>query len=296
MSATHASPIIVLGAARSGTKLLRGMLAEAAGVAMVPYDVNYLWRAADPACQDDELCAQKLTSQVADRLRRSLNRAAGLSKNARGTFVEKSVSNVLRIPYVLRALPEARFVHLLRDGRDVTESAMRCWQSPPAAGYALRKAFSFPWAQCFSYGVRQAGRSLIRLVGRGPAPCWGPCYRGMQHDARNLPLAEVCAWQWRRCVEAYERDRQLLAPERRVEVRYEELVSQPTETLTRVLNELALPARSVSIDAAAHGVKPDLRGGHRRLAAAQRTAIDGVLGLALVRHGYLNSPTHRSAA
>src|SRR4051812_20775701 len=37
-------PVIVIGAARSGTKLLRDSLATHADVARVPYDVNYVWR------------------------------------------------------------------------------------------------------------------------------------------------------------------------------------------------------------------------------------------------------------
>ena len=37
-------PIVLIGAARSGTKILRDALATALGVPQVPYDVGYVWR------------------------------------------------------------------------------------------------------------------------------------------------------------------------------------------------------------------------------------------------------------
>ena len=36
--------VIIIGAARSGTKYLRDVLATAPNAARVPYDINYIWR------------------------------------------------------------------------------------------------------------------------------------------------------------------------------------------------------------------------------------------------------------
>ncbi len=292
MAQSPTSPIILLGAARSGTKLLRGMIADSAQTPAVPYDVNYLWRAAAPDWPDDALPAERMTGKHARKLTYRLRRAAG----GDGVFVEKTVSNVLRIPYLLRAAPDARFVHLVRDGRDVIESAMRCWKSPPSTGYALRKALNFPWASCFAYGLRHAASSALRAAGHGPTPCWGPCYPGMREDARRLKLSEVCAWQWRCCVEAYERDRALIPPERRVEVRYESLVADPVRTLDRLLADLDQPATAVAIKSAARRVAAGSSGHHRQLPAADRTAVDRIAGGALIRLGYLQPSATRSAA
>ncbi len=292
MAQTPTSPIILLGAARSGTKLLREIIAVSARTPAVPYDVNYLWRAAAPEWPDDALPAERMTRQHARRLTDRLGRAAG----GEGVFIEKTVSNVLRIPYLLRGTPEARFVHLVRDGRDVIESAMRCWKAPPSTGYALRKALSFPWASCFSYGVRHVASSALRAAGRGPTPCWGPCYPGMREDAKRLTLAEVCAWQWRHCVEAYERDRDLIPPERRVEVRYESLVADPVRTLDRLMTDLDQPATAVAIKAASRRVAAGNSGRHRQLSAADRTAVDRIAGETLIRLGYLQPSATRSAA
>ena len=52
---TDAAPIILIGAARSGTKFLRDVLASAVGVKSVPYDVNYIWRHGSPNYGHDVL-------------------------------------------------------------------------------------------------------------------------------------------------------------------------------------------------------------------------------------------------
>ena len=122
-------PVVILGAARSGTKLLRSIVAASPQYAAVPHDVNYVWRTLAPQHPNDALPATALTPAKLSRVRRLLLGMAGISDGQRRQFVEKTVSNTLRVPLVDQVLPDALYVHLVRDGRDVTESALRCWQS-----------------------------------------------------------------------------------------------------------------------------------------------------------------------
>ena len=43
-------------------------------------------------------------------------------------LIDKSPRNSLKIPFILKIFPEARFIHLLRDGRDVTLSIRKEWK------------------------------------------------------------------------------------------------------------------------------------------------------------------------
>ena len=49
--------VIIIGAARSGTKYLRDVLATAPNAARVPYDINYIWRYGSESHPDDALPA-----------------------------------------------------------------------------------------------------------------------------------------------------------------------------------------------------------------------------------------------
>jgi hypothetical protein len=237
-------PVVLIGAARSGTRLLRDLLGGLPGVDVVPHDVNFLWRRGNEAWPHDALPARLATPPVAAGVRRKL---AGFGRPGR-TLVEKTVSNALRVPFVDAVLPGARYVHLVRDGRDVVASAVRQWTAGPDWRRLLRKAWE-------TRSVVDPGYLLRRFRRRGGpdgAPrVWGPAYEGVEEDLACCSLLEVCARQWVACVVEGRRGLAGLAPERVVEVRYEALVARPAEELGRIAAHLGLdPA----------GIDPELTG------------------------------------
>jgi hypothetical protein len=218
------SPIILIGAARSGTKFLRDLIGAAPGFAAVPYDVNYVWRTGNEGLDHDELDPVGLTEARRGTIRASIKALARRSDD-RDTIVEKTVSNTLRVPFVDAIFPDARFLHLVRDGRAVTESALRMWKAPPDRRGLWRKLKELPPGQ-YSY-VWWFARNYIkgRLSGREGGQVWGPRYRGILDDLARLPLEAVVARQWARSVTAATRDLAALPPERSLTIRYEDLLN-----------------------------------------------------------------------
>ena len=98
--------VIVIGAARSGTKFLRDILAAGKGVAAVPYDVNYVWRFGAESVPDDCLDPAQVTDKQRRFIRRTLPALAHMKQGE--VLVEKTVSNALRVAYVEAVLPQAR--------------------------------------------------------------------------------------------------------------------------------------------------------------------------------------------
>ena len=226
--------VFLIGAARSGTKLVRDLLGEHPDVAVVPYDINYLWRLGSEAVPHDELVAPLPTKAV-----RGVE--AELQKAKARVSVEKTVSNCLRVPAMADAFPEARFILLLRDGLDVTESSMRQWQAPFDWRYSARKALSFPWLRAPLYAAKHLRSSLVRSSS-GTAT-WGPRYDGIDDDVARLRLAEVCARQWSECVtQAFDGFEQV--GQRPLVVRYEQLVATPLAEVNRLHTALGLEAVS----------------------------------------------------
>ena len=186
--------LILIGAARSGTKLFRDLVAGHPDVNRVPYDVNYIWRLGNERLGHDELTPELLTPQIQGRIRRGFERYhAGAP-----CLIEKTVSNCLRVAYVLIVFPEARFIHLVRDGVDVVESVYRQWLAPPDWRYILNKVRTYPLAQAPGYALAYAAGVLQHALrpGQNGTSTWGPRYDGIDRDVAHKQLLEVCAIQW----------------------------------------------------------------------------------------------------
>ncbi len=73
--ARNFQPVIIIGAARSGTNMLRDLLVELPAVGTWPCDeINYIWRHFNAAHPDDEFPPELATPRVRDYLRQSFAR------------------------------------------------------------------------------------------------------------------------------------------------------------------------------------------------------------------------------
>lgn len=292
-----ARPIVVLGAARSGTKFLRAVIASSDSVAATPYDMNYVWRFGNEACPHDAFTADMATPRSVRFIQRQLARAAGLQANDPRALVEKTVSNPLRLAFVRRVLPDARFVHLIRDGRDVVESSMRCWREPPRGGYVMKKLACYPWRACLPYAAKHALRTAGRALGVTPAVAsWGPRYQGIDRDVRDESLAYVCSRQWQQSVDGLADMRDHLGEGDLYELRYEQLARRPAQTALALAEWLNLPDAPRVARYAADSASASSLGGFRRLGEVDQRTVLQVLAPTLQRWGYADPPAAPQAA
>lgn len=136
-------------------------------------------------------------------------------------YAEKLPSNSMVVPYLLRSFPDAQFVHLIRDGRDVALSFSRTgWLS----------------ARFQALG-RSGGGSRF-----GPQPrYWVEPHRHEQF--RTTSDIHRCIWNWRVHTEAVLRAVATLPADRYLEVRYEALGTRPREEADRILDFLVIGTR-----------------------------------------------------
>lgn len=280
---TEPAPIIIIGAARSGTKFLRDVLASGSGAACVPYDVNYVWRYRVGWERDDVLDPSELTDARRAFIRESLSRIARQRSGQR--IVEKTVANTLRVPFVNAVYPDAVFVHLIRDGRDVTESAMRQWSAAPGWSGIARKAREIPLRN-LDYVAWYAFNTLAGLFsGRKGGRVWGPRYPGIQQDVESLSLVEVCARQWNASVTSSLRDLAGIPAVRVREIRYEDLVGGP-EALDSLIEWLGLPDKDQILSAWRSRRAPPEQCMWTRLPEEERSRMLAITGPTLARLGY----------
>lgn len=255
--------VIIVGAPRSGTNMLRDLLTSAPGFGTWDCDeVNLLWKHGNLDVPHDEIPSQRATPGLAAYLHRSFDRVARRTRSE--VVVEKTCAVSLRVPFTRALFPEARYVFIRRDGIDATASTMQRWNAPFELGYTLRKARYVPpgdFPRHVATLVRK--RVLQRLRGEvhGEArdmrvsTWWGP----RPHDFRTLqrehPLEELAFIQWQRCVEQAADGLAGLPDGQLLEVVYEDFVADPKSGAARLFEFLGHP------DAAEHAATDAIRAG-----------------------------------
>lgn len=277
-------PVIVIGAGRSGTNLLREVICSFEGFDTWPCDeINYIWRHGNRDSPTDELQPADARPEV----KRFLTRAFATQERRQGggTVVEKTCANSLRVAFVHEVFPDARFVYIVRDGRDVVASAIKRWTAPLDIPYLARKVRFVPPADLPYYAARYFG-SRLKSVGSPDrrVTSWGPRFFGMA-DMINEPLAALCAIQWRRCVEfADQQHAESVGSDRVHRLRYEDLVNDPDDEVRRLAAFLDMPVPS---PARLPLMKPGAIGRWRRdISATDQALVESVIAETLVSRGY----------
>jgi hypothetical protein len=131
---------LVFGCARSGTSILGELVAAHPDVKYV-FEAHHVWpQVAADATGSHRLTAKHATTNVGQSIRRWIDEHGGEAR----LFVEKNPRNALRIPFVRAILPEAKLVHVVRDGRDVA-----CSMVPGCGGAEWRHLKPPSWGEIF---------------------------------------------------------------------------------------------------------------------------------------------------
>ncbi|GAB6095171.1 hypothetical protein JCM14469_14230 [Desulfatiferula olefinivorans] len=201
-----AKPIVIISAARSGTKMLRYILDASVDIASCHYDANYIWKYGNYYVKHDEVSPNSIDNKQREKIRSFFNKICLLENKNR--LLEKSVSNSLRIPLVRSVFPDCKIIHLYRNGLDVAADSRRCWQASAVSEDIqsnkdrIRKVKEFPFMMAWPYLLDYTlnyGKKLLLM--HDHVSSWGPRYAGIDKDVREKSLIEVCAIQWKKCVE-----------------------------------------------------------------------------------------------
>ena len=263
-------PVIIIAAARSGTKMLREVLAQSVIFAEFSYDMNYIWLYGNYQKKHDELTAADLTPDIKNFIRKRFEKLLRKNDTAK-RVLEKSVPNSLRVEFVREIFPDAQFIHLYRNGLDVSADAMQCWHSSlfsqriQKKSDLVKKILSYPYLSAYPYLKDYLSNYIVRLLSKDKSvPLWGPRYRNIDDDIKNLSLIEVCGIQWNRSVTCS--TRQFLSMqenEKFINVKYEDLVRNPKEEIGRICDFVNIPDADAIIQYAQETISSDFIDFHK---------------------------------
>jgi len=291
MSDFDFTPVVILGAGRSGTNALRDAITGLAGFETWPCDeINPIWRHGNIDWPNDAIPPAKAAAPR-DSIRLAFKRI-WRSSDKPDFVVEKTCANTLRVPFVDAVIPEAKYIHIIRDGVDVVASAQKRWRGEmelASLPYYWAKIKYAPKTDLPRYGLSFV-KNRIAMVRSAEKrmDIWGPRFEGMDEMSRNgADLDAICATQWVRCVEATEAALAAMPAEKSLTLRYEEFTAKPTETLTRILSFLGHGSASVEqVETAVAEVSTQsIRKGRKALVGDTDALLD-IMRPTLLRLGY----------
>ena len=282
------NPVIIIGAPRSGTNMLRDVLTSFDGVSTWPCDeINYIWRHGNVRYPSDEIPAERAIPAVKNYIQQ---RFSDIRKRySADVVIEKTCANSLRVPFVDAVVPEAKYVFIYRDGIDATGSAKLRWTAKLDIPYILEKMRFVPKIDLPYYGLRYFWARVYRLISREKRLAfWGPALDDMPTILQKHTLNEVCALQWQRCVDKAEAALSVMPENKVIRVCYEDFVRQPAEELARILVFMGKAVPADEIATAVAGVSPRSLGkGRKALGAEEVLRLEKLVGESLKRYGYL---------
>jgi hypothetical protein len=272
------TPVVILGAGRSGTNILRDVLSASDLITTWPCDeINYIWRHGNARVAHDAFTADMASPRIGRYIAGAFNKQA-----ARGdatTVLEKTCASSLRVPFIREVMPTARFVVIERDPIDVVASAMKRWRGELDSAYIASKARFVPLLDLPYYGSRYLWHRVRKARSAdGTLPSWGPRFPGIDEAVATEPLHVVCARQWAACVSS---TRAALAADQTAvahSIRYEELATAPAAVISRVSTFVLGEVRADVVAAAESSLSPSSIGrGRSELSDAEVRDVEAIV-------------------
>ncbi len=281
-------PVIIIGAPRSGTNMLRDILTSFDGIGTWPCDeINYIWRHGNVRHPSDEIPATNASPTVKKYIRKRFDVIAKAHNFE--VVVEKTCANSLRVPFVDQVIPDAKYIFIYRDGIDTTGSAKLRWTAKLDMPYILEKARFVPMADLPYYAIRYLWARVYRFLSHEKRLAfWGPALDNMQEILQQHTLNEICALQWQRCVDKAEQTFSSMPENKVIRIRYENFVHHPAEDLIRILSFMKKTAPDSKIADAVRGVSSkSLAKGRKALGDKEVRHLESFVEESLKRYGYL---------
>jgi len=280
-------PVIIIGAPRSGTNMLRDALTELSGVGTWPCDeINYIWRHGNVRHPSDIFTAEMARSEVQNYIKHQFGKLA--VSQALDVIVEKTCASSLRVGFIDRIFPDAKYVFIVRDGMDVVGSAIKRWTADLDIPYILRKARYVPPTDLPYYALRYFGHRLYRLISKEKRlALWGPAMDNIDELWEKYTLTEVCALQWQACVEESEYHFTSISTDRICRVKYEDFVRQPVMEFSKIVDFLGKQVPSHVNRYLQENISSGSLGkGRKSLGAVGLASLRPLIAPTLDRYGY----------
>jgi hypothetical protein len=249
--------VFLIGCGRSGTTILGSILSHHDNIYYL-FEPYHLWAAIEPKTD-----ALNLYSQIEPNLLMNANcwngsaqvrfnhliRGYKSNKN-KGVILEKTPLNAMRIGYLNAFAPQAKFIHLVRDGVDVSLSIERI------ASINNYKIFGKPQLNQW-WGVKNSKWNALLRDGIVAGYFPDEVHHLQNHRSK-------AAYEWLVSLGEVDKWREYLGS-RVYEITYNQLTLQPETTLQTICKFLELDSPKIWLSQAIQMIKPPNRSQSKRI-------------------------------
>jgi len=288
-SNTALNPIFIIGAPRSGTNMLRDILSEFNDLETWPCDeINYIWRHHNIHMSHDVFTEEQVSNKVRQYLR---NTFLKFQEQHQCKYVlEKTCANSLRIPFIHKIFPEAKYIFIYRDGPDAIGSAKLRWTANLDINYILKKVKFVPATDLPFYALRYIYHRVFKLFSKEKRlASWGPTLPNMQTLLKKYSLIEICSIQWKTCFQKAKNDLGQIDNKQQIHISYENFVNNPQEQLKNILTFLDIKPDQNSINEHVKNVSNKSIGkGIQQLTNDEKAQVEQILNKA-TNHDFISN-------
>ena len=247
--------VFIIGSPRSGTTILENIL-DCHPKITEWYEPYYLWRKYFPCEENDVWEPKYLTEKTKECIQKEFKIFS--KKSNKPLVLDKSPGHLFNTKIINSIFPEAKWIHIIRDGRDVTLSIKKEWDK--RRQIVEKKSFIGLFQTALSmlkrqpfwrYRVRAIVYEISSNSSLNPLKYlnkskwqgnvgWGPRFKGWKEYYDSHSSLEFNAMQWVKSVEAGREGWSCLPENNKIEIRYENLLRSPEETLNHVLQILGV--------------------------------------------------------
>lgn len=205
-----------------------------------------------------------------------------------GRIMEKTPSNVMRLPYVHAIFPESKFIYIIRDPLAQVSSSEFRWRNAINPRHARRRLLETPKTQLHHY----LGRALYdhfrkKILRRQHVSVWGVRYVGIYDDLKRMPREQIMAKQWAACSRQMAQDIEQLPKGLVYQVRYEDIMADPITHFRAMCEHVGVTPPQSALETVAASVDPSRQNKWKRLDPAIIQSILPFVEEEMARHGYV---------
>jgi len=219
-------PVFVVGCSRSGTTLTYETLAAAPRFLKFGWEIPQFWDGLYGPLNNGWASEAAGAEQARPEHRHAAFRYFYQRLGA-GWVLDKTCINVMRIPYLHKLFPQAKFVFIQRDGRDNVSSMMDGWRMGRTDGRFELSQFFGPFPEEVAINGGEFREWCFFLP-----PGW--------RDYNRASLEEVCAFQWISANRLALDAKKLIPAEQWIHLRYEDVFERPVEMFRAAFDRLGL--------------------------------------------------------
>jgi len=289
--------IIIIGAARSGTNMLRDILSQLPNHTTWDCDeINPIWRHGNINHPNDVFSEEMAHPNAIKYIRKQFSKIA--KKDNVQNVIEKSCANSLRVPFINKILPDAKYIFIYRDGRDATASASLRWKAPFELGYTLKKMRYLPLTDIPYYGYKFGINRVKQSFSKDKKLAfWGLNLENMQAKIANRSLHEISALQWKEATEKASTDLKRINPEKVYKISYEKFVTNPSQELSKIVDFLGVK-ENIDTTSLTQNVSSKSIGKYKKqLSKEDLTKVEKIINQTLIDFDYktnIHSPLNSS--